>query len=274
MRLALLALLLTACAGTRVLEDGGRDIDTVRALAADSLPRVAVGGILDKTGPALGRELERLHDGIALPAGELQGQFTAGVRDLLTSALFDSGHFIVLEREALSDVLLEQALASAERLDPAAVLPAGALEGAQLLVVGALTAFDAGASGGALPIPVPLGNNGDFGVLHLRARRGYVALDLRVIEIASGRVLHTTAVEGRNWRLALDLTGYFSTGRSSVKLPGLLRYFQNTPVQQALQKMVNAAVAEIQTAAGAAPAAAPQAASGDARAAQYLIEQP
>jgi curli biogenesis system outer membrane secretion channel CsgG len=274
MRLALLALLLTACAGTRVLEDGGRGIDAVRSLDAHSLPRIAVGGILDKTGPQLLGELVRSRAGDGLPEAELQAQFTAGLRDMLTSALFDSGQFIVLEREALPTVLLEQALGEDGRLDPQTTLPAGALEGAQLLVVGAITAFDADAGGGALPIPIPLGNGGDFGVLHLRARRGHVALDLRVIEIASGRVLRATAVEGRNWRLALDLTGYFSTGSSSVKLPGLLRYFQNTPVQAALQKMVAAAVREIAAAAQEQPPAAVPATDGAGAAAQYLTEQP
>lgn len=274
MRYVLLALLLTACAGTRVLEDGGRDIDAVRALAADSLPRIAVGGILDKTGPQLLSELTRSRAGDGLSEAELQAQFTAGLRDMLTSALFDSGQFIVLEREALPEVLLEQALGENGRLDPQTALPSGELEGAQLLVVGAITAFDADAGGGALPIPIPLGNGGDFGVLHLRARRGHVALDLRVIEVASGRVLRATAVEGRNWRLALDLTGYFSSGSSSVKLPGLLRYFQNTPVQQALQKMVAAAVLEITAAAQEKPPAAGPAPDGTGVTAQYLIEQP
>jgi curli biogenesis system outer membrane secretion channel CsgG len=184
--------------------------------------------------------------------GELepaQNGVLAGIRDMLITELFGSGRFIVLERDALDAILSEQEFSHSAKVGDATRIPRAQLEGADLVVVGALTAFDAGASGGALPIPIPLSDRGDWGVLNLSAKRGHVAMDLRVIEVSTGRVIHSTAVEGRNWSMGLDFAGLFRSGHRVVRLPGLLRLFSNTPVEEALQKMVTAATLRIAEAA-------------------------
>ena len=124
-------------------------------------------------------------------------------------------------------------------------IPHGQLEGAELIVLGAVTAFDAGISGGALPIPIPLGDRGDFGVMHLAYKRGYIAMDLRVVDARTGRVLSSVAVNGRNSRFGMDFNVHLRNQRRYTSLPGVLRYFQNTPVEKALQEMVTAAVDHI-----------------------------
>lgn len=243
------ALVLVACSNTaQVTRGGGSSI--AAAQSVQMLPRIAVGGIIDKTDPATDRSLTHqlvLINGRRLPQQpemKVSG-VTLGLRDMLTTELFGSGKFIVLERDALNDVVVEQEFSRSRGADAKTSIPLGQLEGAQLLVLGAITAFDAGLDGGALPIPIPLSRNGDFGMLQVSSKRGYVAMDLRVIEVKTGRVLSSTAVEGRNWRFGLDLTGFFHVGHGSIALPGLLRYFNNTPVEAALQKMVTAAVERI-----------------------------
>ena len=109
----------------------------------------------------------------------------------------------------------------------------------------AVTAFDAGVGGGALPIPLPLGDRGDFGIMHLRFKRGYVAMDLRVVDARSGRVLSSVAVNGTNSRFGMDFNVHLAGSHHRVKLPKVLTYFANTPVEQALQEMVTAAVAHV-----------------------------
>lgn len=248
---ALALMLLAGCAGPRVLEGGGQSIAQAQAEAATGgRLRVAVGVVIDRSQGKLASELALLN-ATRPPEQQMPPDgVTAGVRDMLTTALFGSARFIVIERDALNLALSEQEFSQSARAGDKTRIPLGQLEGADILVLGALTGFDAGASGGALPIPLPLGNNGDFGVLNVRAKRGYVAMDLRVVEVKTGRVLASNAVEGRNWRLGLDFTGFFSIGNSRIKLPGLLKYFSNTPVEEALQKMVSAAVDEIAKKAG------------------------
>lgn len=235
---------------------GGQTIAQAQAQPAiGNKLRIAVGAIVDKTEGKLDSELGRVNAGRAANEQLVVTGITAGVRDMLTTALFGSSQFIVVEREALNGAMTEQEFSQSAKAGDKTRIALGQLEGADLIVLGALTAFDAGTEGGALPIPVPLSRNGDFGVFHIRAKRGYVAMDLRVIDVKTGRVLSSTAVEGRNWRLGLDFTGYFDVGYNTIKLPGLLKYFSNTPVEEALQKMVTAAVVNITG--QAIPAAAP-----------------
>ena len=261
------ALVLAACASSpKVISGaGGAGIGQTQALESTALPRIAVGNIIDKTNALDEKSIP--HQLALLNAQNKSGQPMSeegvlhGLRDMLTTALFDSGKFIVLERDNLNDAMVEQEFSQSGRVGETSKIPMGQLEGAQMLVVGAITAFDAGVSGGALPIPIPFSRNGNFGILNVSAKRGYVAMDLRIIDVATGRVLNTTAVEGKNWNFGANLTGVFGAGGGHIVLPGLLKYFSNTPVEEALQKMVTAAVEQIsqQTGTpGATPAGNPQ----------------
>ena len=244
------ALFVAGCASTPVVTRGGGDnIALAQAVAANSRPRIAVGAIVDKSGGAVAGEILRANGNLSGDQQLRVSGITQGIRDMLTTELFGSQQFIVIERDALNDIISEQEFSQSAKAGDATRIPKGQMEGADLIVLGALTAFDAGSSGGALPIPLPLSQHGDFGILHLRAKRGYVAMDLRVIDVKTGRVVNSNAVEGRNWKMGMDFTGYFDIGYRTVKLPGLLDIFSNTPVEEALQKMVTAASEKIAEAA-------------------------
>lgn len=246
----LLVFALAACAPTaQVSRGGGAAIETVRGLGAGSRPRVAVVAVLDRSGGAesLAAAVAATNRRLPADAQASAAQLLSGIRDLLTTELFVSDRFIVLDREGLDEVLAEQVFAAPA--SAAVELPPATLEGADLLVFGAITAVDPGLSGGALPLPVPFGNNDGFGILNLRAARGYIAMDLRVVDARTARVLNATVVEGRNWRFGADFTGYFDVGGSVLRLPGLLRLYRNTPLEEALQRMVTAAIERIAAAA-------------------------
>lgn len=240
--LVLLTLALVACApSARVSRGDGAAIPAVQGLAAQSRPRIIVAAVLDRSVEpesverAVAAMNRRLPDAALLTPQLL----LAGIRDQLITELFLSERFIVLEREALDAVLAEQAFVT-----DTLALPAATLEGADVLVLAAITAIDPGLDGGALPLPVPLGDDG-LGILSLRAARGYVALDLRIVDARSARVLNSTTVEGRYWRLGADMTAYFDIGGDILELPGLASLFRNTPLEAALQRMSLAAVASI-----------------------------
>lgn len=244
-------LLLAACSSGAVVTRGeGESLSAAQAEPENGGKyRVMVAAVIDKTDPASDTSLERQLN--AINAGRADGgalsavSVTHGVQDMLVTELFSQGRFIVLERAALNYVMTEQEFSQSARAGDATRIPMAQLEGADLIVLCAITAFDAGVSGGALPIPVPLGDHGDFGVMRLRFKRGYVAMDLRVVDARTGRVLSSVAVEGRNRRFGFDFDVHLRNGYTRIDLPSALTYFQNTPVEQALQQMVTAAVSHV-----------------------------
>lgn len=249
----LIAALLPACNSTQVVRGEGDAIAFVRALPENARPRIAVLPVLDRT-PAYGvrsLDLNLVLVNLRRPEPEQMSKlaFTSAVRDMLVTELFASKGFIVLEREGLPALIAEQAFAEGGRFDPSTVVKAGDLEGAQYLVAAAITAFDTGSEGGALPIPIPGVISSDvsaLGVLNLGYKKGYVAMDVRVIDAKTGRVLHSGAVEGSNTKVGVDLAAIAAArGIGITQVPNLIRAFKNTPVEQALQKMSIAAVEEI-----------------------------
>lgn len=239
------AVLLAGCSSTADVTRGeGLGISAVQAERYDGpKARIAVGPIMDKTS---GKNSLASHIGLLLGDDHtLSAQdFLGGVRDLLTTAVFQSGRYIVLEREHLKDVMVEQEFATSRRAGDNTVLPLDQLEGVDLLLVGALTGFDAGESGGiAFPLPIPLGNDHrNWGVVDLEMRTASATLDLHVIDVITGRVVAAIAVEGKARKFGAAWAGVFSPRHGYLRLPGLLSVFENTPVEKALGDMVDAAV--------------------------------
>jgi len=250
----LLAVLLAGCATTsKVTKGGGATIGEAQAEAYNGpKARIAVGRIIDKTGGAdkktsISYQLGVLRRQSSSYDSVDTGNITGGMRDLLTTALFQSNRFIVLERDALSDALTEQEFSASGQVGEASRIPAGQVEGAELLVVGALTAFDSGAAGGvAFPVPIPLNRGRDAAILDLEFRKAYVAMDLRVIDVRTGRIVSTVAVEGTARKFGAGVSGIVGTRYGgAVRLPVLLRGFANTPVEKAISDMVDAAVTHV-----------------------------
>lgn len=242
------ALLLVGCSSTADVTRGeGPGIEAVQAEAYDGpKARIAVGRIVDKT-----RGTQALPGQLGLLLGDERAlsaeAFLGGLRDLLATAVFQSGRYIVLEREQLQDLLVEQEFAASLQAGDDTALPLDQLEGVDLLLVGALTAFDAGESGGlAFPLPVPLGRDyHHWGVVDIELRTAAAALDLHVIDTASGRIVAAIAVEGKARKFGAAWAGLFSPRHGYLRLPGLLSVFENTPVERALGDMVDAAVTSL-----------------------------
>jgi curli biogenesis system outer membrane secretion channel CsgG len=238
---------LTGCATTaEVTHGGGATISQAQAERYEGpKARIAVGQIIDKSGTgksSLTHQLGLLGGAAPNAAGVL-----GGIRDMITTALFQSNRFIVLEREYLKDVLVEQEFAGSGRVGETSRIPAGEVEGAELLVVGAITGFDAAAAGGGgFPIPIPINRQGDVVILDLELRKAFVSMDLRVIDTRTARIVATVAVEGTAHKFGAGLSGYAHTRYGgNVHIPVILRGFANTPVERAISDMVDAAVANV-----------------------------
>lgn len=248
---ALLVALLSGCATTDITKGGGATIGEARAEKYDGpKARITVGSIVDKSGT--GKESLTTQLGIMARKPGSGGAPDAkavmsGIRDLVTTALFQSNRYIVLERDAISDVLVEQEFSASGKVGEASRIPIGQIEGAELLVVGAITGFDAAAAGGGgFPIPIPINRGRDIVVLDIEYKKAFVSMDLRVIDTRTGRVVSTVAVEGAARKFGAGVSGFARTRYGGVvRVPTILRGFANTPVEKAISEMVDAAVTHI-----------------------------
>ena len=180
--------------------------------------RIAVARFTDKTGK-----------------GWWTGQIGDGMSDMLATALFNTNRFIVLERQILQDVLIEQDLGAAGRIKREAAAPIGQVEGAELLVTGAVTEFEPGSSGIGGGIGGGSWQSVIGGVLGA-IQKSHIAIDLRVIDTRSSRIIAATSVQGE----ATD----FSLGSLLIgsHIGGGLGGYSKTPVEKAVRVALSEAV--------------------------------
>ncbi|MDF1615498.1 CsgG/HfaB family protein [Desulfurivibrio dismutans] len=209
-------------AATAQAQSGGPDMGTARAEDYHG-PKaaIAVADFEDKT---VGR-------------GQYRREYGRGMQDMLITELFNTDRYIVLEREKLSAVIAEQDLGASGRFRQDTTAPIGELEGAQLMVIAAVTGFDPGTAGTKGTVKGRSGLLGDrLGRLTAGVQQAHVALDLRVVDTATGRILSATNVEGK--ARSFDLGGsVFGSGGS-----GDLSTFARTPMEQAIRRAIAEAV--------------------------------
>lgn len=203
------ALTLAACSTASVTtrEDAGPTIREAQAVSAlGERKRIAVKPFVYKgTGnrPALGK----------------------GLSEMLTDALFNSNRFIVLERERIDEVMAEQDLGDSGRFRQETVAPKGELEGAEFLIRGSITQFEPDCRGASL--------------LLIGAKQACLAINLRIIDVKTGRVVNATTVEGTSGSGGVGLI--FTTS----PLPIGLGAWAKTPVEKAFRNTIEAAVKHI-----------------------------
>lgn len=187
--------------------------------------RIAVSRFTDKTGK-----------------GCWTGQIGDGIAEMLATALFNSNRFIVLERQALQDVLAEQDLGASGRISQETSAPIGQIEGAELLVTGAVTEFEPGSAviRGGLGRVIGGTIGGKWGSVVGGAlgsiKKSHVALDLRVIDTRTSRIVAATSVKGE----ATD----FNLGGLLVgsHVGGGLGGYSKTPVEKAIRIALGEAI--------------------------------
>jgi curli biogenesis system outer membrane secretion channel CsgG len=162
------------------------------------------------------------------------GQIGEGMTDMLTTALFNTNRFIVLERGELGEVLREQDLAASGRIKKGTEAPTGEIEGAELLLVGAITEFEPNATGfgGGLVLP-------GFGA-GLGVKNAHIAIDIRIIDAKTSRILAAQSVEGKAQDIG-GLGGIAVGGPLAIGFGG----FAKTPMEKAIRVCLQTAVAFI-----------------------------
>ena len=205
----ILAAWLTGCTSAAVTSGGGSSMDSARADAYDGpKARVVVSDFEDKMSSS----------------GYYRADYGRGMKDMLATALFQSNRYILLERERMAAVEAERARRK----------PATKIEDADLVITAAITGFDPGVAGGTGGLGGVMG--GMLGSVAGAFKTARVTMDLRVIDVDTGRVIAATSVEGKSTGVGAGLGGV------GGQLGGGLGGFAKGPMETAIRDMIRASV--------------------------------
>lgn len=174
-----------------------------------------------------------------------------GLRDMMINALFNSRRFIVLERQNIDKIGWEQEFSHSASVGNKTRVPVGQIEGAELLLIGSLNTLDAKQSGGNIGgvISSVISQMGYFGTPNaeqsteadLSWENAKAAMDVRLVDARTSRVVAATTVKGKATSMAVGASKTSYTYNAG-DLPVGFSAYQNTPVEDAFRKMVDAAV--------------------------------
>lgn len=149
---------------------------------------------------------------------------------MLESALQDTERFVLVDRQNLGDVMLEQDLAAGGRMAQArSVAQTGKLRPAKYIASGAVTEVEESASG----------RDGGIGIGGVRIgggrQKAQVTVIVKLTDSTTGEIVAQERVVGRAGRTALRI------GLSHRGVGGELGGFEKTPLGEAAQDCINQA---------------------------------
>jgi curli biogenesis system outer membrane secretion channel CsgG len=160
------------------------------------------------------------------------GQWELGnnLAAMLESALFDTGRFVLVERQKLTDVIAEQDLAASGRTASAKkVAQTGLIRPARYLATGSVTTVDDAASGGGGGVSI-----GGFRV-GLGGKKAQVTIIAKLIDTTTGEIVATERITGKPGGMGASI------GYSGSSFGADLAGFTKTPLGEAAQDCINQA---------------------------------
>ena len=145
---------------------------------------------------------------------------------MLESALYDSGRFVLVEREKLGTVLLEQDLAASGRSAKSKVAQTGLIRPARYIASGAVTEVSENQSGGGAGLSfkgVRLGGG---------KNEAQVTVIIKLIDTTTGEIVAKESVVGKAGGASLSVG--LSVGGLNTDMDG----FKKTPLGQAAQDCI------------------------------------
>ena len=211
-------------------------IASAHAAAADPAPP---GPAL--TGPKRAVVVDKFSSNSQFDAAYGSWDVGGGLAAMLTTALQQSGQFVVLERANMGSVIFEQELKAHNAANPETGPQLGQVAAAQFIVVGAVTEFGIQDSGSSFNIGVGGAVKGNplSSLFGGKKTEGSVAFDLRIIDTSTTQVVQTLKVKEpisqTSFNVAVDYKAINMGGDD----------FKNTPLGEASRKAIDHAVAEI-----------------------------
>ncbi len=165
-----------------------------------------------------------------------------GMADMLTTALFKTGKFNMVERQAIQKVLEEQALGASGAVTQNSAAKLGKLLGAGAIITGSVTEFgvkDGGGKIGGLG-GMTKGLVSGFGVKSFTAR---TAIDLRIIDTSTGEIILAESAFGEETSRSLDFDSWKAP---DFEIGG--KDFDNSLIGKSTRKAIDSLVDKIDNA--------------------------
>lgn len=162
-----------------------------------------------------------------------QWNLGSGMAEMLTTALVNSGRFIVVERQAITDVLAEQDFGASGRTRTAGAAKIGKILNAQVLVRGAITEFGTRSKGGGGGISFKGVNLG------MSSSSAHVAVNIRLYDATTGEVIDSIRCDGKATASGLS-GGYSGSGLGGFGFG--TSTFAKTPLGKATHQTIDKAV--------------------------------
>ena len=160
------------------------------------------------------------------PAYEGIGQ---GIGDMLISALRETGCFEVLERESLEELKQEMALIG-KNIE---------LEAADFLIGGSVTSLTMETTNTNLGLGIiPV-----LSAVDIKKTRAIVGMDIRVVDVNSGKVTFTKSYEANNQKSGLGIGA--GTGWHGVGFGGIFSQLKGTALEEVVRDVVVRATVDI-----------------------------
>jgi curli biogenesis system outer membrane secretion channel CsgG len=123
------------------------------------------------------------------------GRLGTSASDILTTELFKTGAFIIVERDRLKQVLGEQALGQTGVVTAETAAQAGKVLGLNALVTGSISQFGVSTAGA------------DYGVYKQKVQTAKCTVDVRVVDASTGQLLFADSGRGEFERKAQEVLG-------------------------------------------------------------------
>lgn len=123
------------------------------------------------------------------------GRLGTSASDILTTELFKTGAFIIIERAQLDQVLKEQGLGQSGVVNPETAAQAGKILGLNAIVTGSVSQFGVSTGGS------------DFGVYKQKVQTAKCVVDVRVVDVTTGQLLFAESGRGEFERKAQEILG-------------------------------------------------------------------
>ncbi|MDO9693977.1 MAG: CsgG/HfaB family protein [Candidatus Latescibacteria bacterium] len=166
----------------------------------------------------------------------------AAIGQMLSTALANEDRFIVLaSQEEVAELAGEIELSESGLVEEGRGAERGLMEGADVMVTGAVTSFEPEASGGGGLLGAAKSRLG--GSVGVSSNTAECTLDLKLIDIRTRRVIKAFSVEGKSKSWSTDLTG--AGWVEDVALGGALGSYSNQPMEKALRTVLAKAVERV-----------------------------
>ncbi len=123
------------------------------------------------------------------------GRLGNSASDILTTELFKTGAFILIERAQLGQVLKEQGLGQTGVVNPETAAQAGKILGLNAIVTGSVSQFGVSTGGS------------DYGVYKQKVQTAKCVVDVRVVDVTTGQLLFAESGRGEFERKAQEVLG-------------------------------------------------------------------